>query len=90
MTEQNHVFKLSCTDLILILTPSSFFSRYKELQAKNERTKAEIRRRDEQRKARADKQLEESTLKASLIVAQRKKALDYCTAKGGFGASQIT
>ena len=39
------------------------------------------------RQARQAKQLEESTLKASMIVAQKKKALDYCTARGNFGTN---
>ena len=77
----------SCCLITLMLSSLAIFSRYKELVDKNERTKAEIRRRDEARKARADKQLEESALKASFIVAQKKKALEYCTAKGSFGTS---
>ena len=53
---------------------------------KNERTKAKIRRRDELRRQRQDKLLEESALQASVIIAQKKRALDYCTARTNFGA----
>ena len=63
----------------------NFHRRFKELQEKNERTKAKIKRRDELRKQRQDKMLEESALHASLIVAHKKRALDYCSAKSNFG-----
>jgi len=52
---------------------------------KNERTKAAIKRRDEMRKEKQDKLLEESALQASMYIAQRKRALDYCTARNNFG-----
>lgn len=54
--------------------------RYKELQAKNEKTKADIKKRDEMRKLKQDKQMEESQLMASIIIAQKKKQLEYCSA----------
>ena len=53
---------------------------------KNERTKALIKQRDEKRRARQDKLLEESALQAGMLIAQKKRALDYCTARANFGA----
>lgn len=52
---------------------------------KNERTKALIKKRDEASKARQLKLLEVAAQRAEQYTAQRKKALDYCTARGGFG-----
>lgn len=52
--------------------------RYKELCAKNEKTKADIKKRDEMRKLKQDRQMEESQLQASIIMAQKKKQLEYC------------
>ena len=61
------------------------FRRYRELIDKNERTKALIRKRDEDRKAKAEKQLVDSSLQAGLYMEHKRRALDYCTAKGNFG-----
>ena len=52
---------------------------------KNERTKAKIKERDEMRRMKQDKLLEESALHAASIIAQKKRALDYCTARSNFG-----
>ena len=59
--------------------------RYKELIEKNERTKALIRKRDEDRKVKAEKQLLNSSIQADLYMEQKRRALEYCTAKGNFG-----
>ena len=53
--------------------------------AKNERTKAMIKKRDEDRKAKQDKMLEESAHITSYFIAQKKQQFDYCTARGNFG-----
>jgi len=60
-------------------------SRYKEMVDKNEKTKALIRMRDDARDAKHKKLLDESTHITSLYMAQRTRAMDYCTAKGNFG-----
>ena len=51
----------------------ALYSRYKELVDKNERTKANIRKRDEAAKAKQDKLLEESAVATSMYMAQRKQ-----------------
>ena len=61
------------------------YRRYKELIEKNEKTKAIIRKRDEDRRAKAEKQLIDSSLQAGIYMEQKRRALDYCTAKGNFG-----
>lgn len=53
---------------------------------KNERTKAKIKERDELRRQKQDKLLEESAMHAASMIAQKKRALDYCTARSNFGA----
>ena len=61
------------------------FRRYREMIEKNERTKAKIKERDEMRRIKQDKLLEESALHAASMIAQKKRALDYCTARSNFG-----
>ena len=69
-----------------IISHRSFVSsRYKELIEKNERTKALIKKRDEDRKVKAEKQLLNSSIQADIYMEQKRRALDYCTAKGNFG-----
>ena len=44
------------------------YRRYKELIEKNEKTKAIIRKRDEDRRAKAEKQLIDSSLQAGIYM----------------------
>ena len=53
--------------------------------AKNERTKAMIKKKDDERKAKQEKLLEESAHITSYFMAQKKAQFDYCTARGNFG-----
>ena len=74
------------TEYFQLLTKIVFlYRRYRELIDKNERTKALIRKRDEDRRAKAEKQLADSSLHAGIYMEQKRRALDYCTAKGNFG-----
>ena len=56
----------------MILTEQHFCSRLQELIAKNERTKALIKKRDEQRKLKNEQLLEQSTVMTSYIRAEQK------------------
>ena len=68
-----------------LIEHNCWFSRHQELIAANEKKKAEIKRRDDLRKAKQEKQMHESMVQASLIMAQKRQQLDYCTKQGAFG-----
>jgi hypothetical protein len=47
-----------------------------------------IKKRDDARKAKADRMLDDSAQITGMFMAQKKANLQYCTAKGNFGGKE--